>query len=275
MSARRSADPSPTPRPSGIPRRAAVGAALALGATAAWHIGPAGTWLPAVRHTLFPDLDGQGNPGHVALTFDDGPSPESTPLFLRALDELSVRATFFVLGDALRHDPRIGHAIAGRGHEIAVHGWHHERPWYPTPWRDAHDLARAADLVQQVCGRRPRWYRPPYGILTGGRWAAARRAGMRPVLWSASGHDWTAEADGASVLAEITGSLRGGGTVLLHDSDCTSAPGAWHAALDALPELVSHCREAGLTVGPLAEHEVGGPGRGSGGTARCRRGRAW
>ncbi|MFG2193859.1 polysaccharide deacetylase family protein [Streptomyces sp. NPDC048639] len=229
----------------------AAGAALA---TAGWHIGPAATWIPAVRRTLSPALDGQGDPGHVALTFDDGPDPLSTPRFLRELDRLSVRATFFVLGAELQRYADLGRRIVAEGHELAVHGWRHEWPWYPRLRRDLHDLPRAADTVLKVGGERPLWYRPPYGILTGGRWTAARRAGLQPVLWSAWGHDWTAQADPGSVLSEVAGTLRGGGTVLLHDSDRVSAPESWRAALGALPMLVAVCRERGMTVGPLGEH---------------------
>src|SRR5204862_5321585 len=50
--------------------------------------------------------------------------------------------------------------------------------------------------------------------------------------------------------------LRGGGTVLLHDSDRT-APGCWRSALGALSGLVGECRAAGWTVGRLAEHWSG------------------
>lgn len=235
-------------------RRAGAAAALSLAAVAACHAGPAVTWLPAVRRTLLPRLAGAGHPRHVALTFDDGPSPQSTPLFLQTLDDLGVRATFFVLGAALAACPDIGREIAGRGHELAVHGWHHERPWRPAPGRDRRDISRAAALVREIGGARPRWYRPPYGILTAGRWAASRRAGLQPVLWSAWGRDWTADAGPGSVLAEVTSALTGGGTVLLHDSDRTSHPGSWRAALGALPALVDRCRSAGWSVGPLAEH---------------------
>lgn len=96
--------------------------------------------------------------------------------------------------------------------------------------------------------------RPPYGILTSGRWIPARRAGLRLVLWSAWGRDGTADATAASVRALIGADLRGWGTVLLHDSDRVSAAGAWRSALGALPGLVNDCREAGPRVGPLAEH---------------------
>jgi peptidoglycan/xylan/chitin deacetylase (PgdA/CDA1 family) len=193
----------------------------------------------------------------VALTFDDGPDPGSTPCFLRELERLSVRATFFVLGEQLVRYPATGRRIVAAGHELAVHGWRHDRPWRPTPLRDARDLVRAADAVRCLTGAGPRWYRPAYGILTGGRLAAARRAGLRPVLWSVWAHDWTAWADAATVAAELLlPPLRGGETVLLHDSDSMSAPRSWQASLGALPGLVETCRARGLTVGPLAEHGI-------------------
>jgi peptidoglycan/xylan/chitin deacetylase (PgdA/CDA1 family) len=239
-----------------LPRTAAT-ALVPLAAVAAVHITPAVTWLPSVRRLLFPRLSGRGHWDHIALTFDDGPDPASTPRFLEVLDGLGVRATFFMLGESVAAHPALAAEVARRGHELAVHGWTHSRPWRPSPVRDAADVRRAVDALADATGVLPRWYRPPYGILTSGRWIAARRAGLRPVLWSAWGRDWTADATATSVRALIGADLRGGGTVLLHDSDRVSAAGAWRSALGALPGLVNDCREAGLRVGPLAEHGTG------------------
>ncbi|MFF8524892.1 polysaccharide deacetylase family protein [Streptomyces werraensis] len=233
-------------------RAASVGPTLAAGALA--HVGPAATWLPVVRRHLSPRLAGAGHPRHVALTFDDGPDPLSTTRFLDVLDGLGVRATFFVLGNAVARHPDVVRETARRGHEVAVHGWSHDRPWLPAPARDVRSLRRAVEAVRDVTGVAPRWYRPPYGILTSGRWAAARAAGLRPVLWTAWGRDWTATATPESVRATVEADLRGGGTVLLHDTDRTAAPGCWRATLGALPDLVAAWRTAGLTVGPLSEH---------------------
>ncbi|MEY7977001.1 polysaccharide deacetylase family protein [Streptomyces pilosus] len=234
-------------------------AALApVAAVAAAHVAPAATWLPVVRRR-FPRLAGIGDPAHVALTFDDGPDPGSTPRFLDALEELGVRATFFVLGDGVVRHPAVVRETVRRGHEVAVHGWSHERPWLPAPGDDVRALARAAGAVRELTGRCPRWYRPPYGILTSGRWAAARTVGLRPVLWTDWGRDWTRGATPASVRAAVTAGLRGGGTVLLHDTDRMAAPECWRAALGALPDIVRRCREAGLSVGPLTEHGTATP----------------
>lgn len=240
----------------------ALAAVPALAAAA--HILPAGTWLAGPRRAWFPGLAGLGRPGHVALTFDDGPDPRSTPAFLSALDDLGVRATFFVLGEHVAHAPELARETARLGHELAVHGWNHDRPWRPSPRREARRLAAAARAVAEVSGAPPTWYRPPYGILTGDRALAARRAGLRTVLWSAWGRDWAADATPGSVLVTLLADLRGGGTVLLHDSDRQSAPDSWRATLGALPALVSACRAAGLTVGPLRDHGVTPPAAGRG-----------
>lgn len=82
-------------------------------------MGPAATWLPAVRR-LLPGLAGAGAADHVALTFDDGPDPRSTPRFLDELARLGCRATFFVLGEMLERHPALGRRVVADGHEIAV-----------------------------------------------------------------------------------------------------------------------------------------------------------
>ncbi|MFV0137441.1 polysaccharide deacetylase family protein [Streptomyces sp. HMX87] len=225
-------------------------------AVAPAHAGPAATWLPGVRRRWFPELSGHGRSDRVALT-DDGPDPASTPRFLDALDGLGVRATFSVLGESVVRHPEVAREAVRRGHEPAVHGRRHDRPWLPSPAGDVRELLRAVRTVADATGRGPRWYRPPYGSLTAGRWAAARRAGPRPVLWTAWGEDWTPTATPASVRARVAAGLRGGGTILLHDTGHAATPGCRRAALGALPDLVGGCRAAGLPVGPLAGHGVG------------------
>ena len=233
-------------------------APVALGVVAAVHVAPAATWLWPVRRA-FPRLAGRGAPDHVALTFDDGPDPRSTPLFLDELERLGCRATFFVLGERLERHPGLGRRIVAQGHEIAVHGWRHRYTLTAPPGRTAAEIRAAVELVTAVTGARPAWYRPPYGVLGAEALAQAVTCGLRPVLWTAWGRDWTAGASPRSVLAALEPDLRGGATVLLHDSDHASAPGAWRSALGALPELVGRCRAAGLRVGALRDH--GGPAK--------------
>jgi peptidoglycan/xylan/chitin deacetylase (PgdA/CDA1 family) len=225
------------------------------------HAGPAAAWLPPVRRRM-PGLAGAGDLDHVALTFDDGPHPDSTPRFLDELARLGCHATFFVLGELLERHPRLGRRIVAEGHELAVHGWRHRNPLTAPPGRLTAEIGRTADLVSEAGAARAEWYRPPYGALSLEALVAARTRGLRPVLWSVWGRDWADTATPGSVLTTVAAGLHGGATVLLHDSDHASAPGCWRSALCALPALVARCRSMGLRVGPLRDHGVrGGSGR--------------
>jgi peptidoglycan/xylan/chitin deacetylase (PgdA/CDA1 family) len=218
------------------------------------HGGPGLTAIRPVRLRLFPRLAGVGQAGHLALTFDDGPDPRSTPAFLDVLATWRVQATFFVLGSMLAKAPKLAAEAVAAGHEIGVHGWDHRCAALRGPRAQRDDMARARDAVAEATGVVPRFYRPPYGVLSAGALAAARALHLTPVLWTNWGHEWAPGATPASVYRTITEDLRDGGTVLLHDSDCTSPDGSAGAALGALPMLLDECGRRGLSVGPMAEH---------------------
>ncbi len=225
-----------------------------LAAAAVAHAAPAALFVPRLRT---PRLAGQGDPGHVALTFDDGPNKESTPRFLRALEKLDVRATFFVLGRELAAAPELGREMVAAGHEIAVHGWDHRCFLRRSPKALHDELTRTVDLIALLTGTRPQWLRAPYGVFSASALVSARMLGLQPVLWSTWGFDWTSRATPRSVVRTVCRKLAGGGTILLHDSDVAAAPGAWRSALGAVPVLVAECRERGFAVGPLREHASG------------------
>lgn len=241
--------------PRAMPRPAALTAVmLALGGLAVTHAGPGVTALGPVRQRFFPRLSGLGRADHVAVTFDDGPDPAWTPAFLEVLAKWQVRATFFMLGSMAAREPGLAAEVAEAGHEVAVHGWAHRYTVLRGPRAVADDLARATDAVAGATGVQPRLYRPPYGVLSAGALAAARRLGLTPVLWTCWGREWTAGSTPRSVFTTLTRHLAGGATVLLHDSDCTSPPGSAAAALGALPLLLEECAIRGLGAGPVAEH---------------------
>ncbi len=236
-----------------------LGGAVGVAAVAAlaWHAAPALTAIGRMRQRYLPALAGVGSPDHVALTFDDGPHPLSTPRFLDVLDRLGVRATFFLLGRWAARTPGLVREIVAAGHEVGLHGYDHRCLLARGPHGTRADLTRGRDLIGELTGQPVRWYRPPYGVLTGAALDSSHRLGLTPVLWTAWGEDWIPRATPDSVYRTVLSDLAGGGTVLLHDSDVTSTPGSWRATLGAVPALVAACRERGLDVGPLAAH--GGP----------------
>ncbi|MGW7003128.1 polysaccharide deacetylase family protein [Streptomyces sp. NPDC054933] len=246
----------PASRKPGLARTVLKAGCVVLPTLAAVHAAPVVSTLGPLRNRLMPGLSGQGRPDHVALTFDDGPDPLSTPFFLRVLDEYRIRATFFVLGSMANRSPELLKEMAAAGHEIGIHGWQHRPLLLRGPRATYDDFARAHDRVAEITGQAPRLFRPPYGVMSTSAHLAVRRLGLTPVLWTCWGEDWTRRATPRSVYRTVTADLRGGGTILLHDSDCTSAPGAWRSALGALPLLLDTCERRGLQVGPLREHHA-------------------
>lgn len=241
------------------PELAAAGTAIALGGAAALvHAGPALAGVSPIGMRLTPALVGRGRTDHVALTFDDGPDPASTPAFLGELDRLGWKATFFVLGTMAREAPGLTAEIAAAGHEVAVHGDEHRNMLRRMPGAAADDIRRCRDTVADLTGVEPIWFRPPFGILSYGAVRGARRVGLRTVLWTTWGRDWRKEATPQTVVDDVLRRYVAGGTVLLHDSDCESYPGSWNAALGALPRLADRFAERDLAVGTLGAHEIPG-----------------
>jgi peptidoglycan/xylan/chitin deacetylase (PgdA/CDA1 family) len=230
--------------------------ALAVAALAVAQGGPGVSAIGPVRRRLFRRLAGYGAAGHVALTFDDGPAPGSTPRFLDLLSRRGVHATFFMLGSMAAAAPGLAGEIAAAGHEVAVHGWEHRYLTVCGPQAAHHDIARARDTIAGATGQVPRFFRPPYGVLSGSAVVAARRLSLRPLLWTCWGREWIPGATPESVYATVTTALGGGGTILLHDSDAASPPGSAVTALGALPRLLDECARRGLTVGTAAGHGI-------------------
>jgi peptidoglycan/xylan/chitin deacetylase (PgdA/CDA1 family) len=239
-------------------RHRAVGGLTAAGGAVAGamflHLVPGVVAWRSARCRLLPSLSGVGRPDHVAVTFDDGPDPGSTPRILDQLDELGWRATFFCLGSQADRAPGLVRELVERGHEIGVHGDSHRSHLRRPAPTVARDVGRARDRLEHLTGRPVRWFRPPYGGVSASTLAAARHLQLRLILWTTWGLDWKRDATPATVAAHVARTFVAGATVLLHDSDLTSAPQSWRATLGALPLLADDWRARGLTIGPLAEH---------------------
>jgi peptidoglycan/xylan/chitin deacetylase (PgdA/CDA1 family) len=189
--------------------------------------------------------------GPVALTFDDGPDPTTTPTVLDALDRLDLAATFFCTGAHVARHPELVAEIAARGHAIGTHGFEHAHHLWRSPGWIARDLD-AALHASSAAGVTPLWYRPPYGQASGPTLLAARRRGLRTVLWSGWGREWAAP-DAAAVAARVRAALAPGAVVLLHDSDAFSPPGSVQRTLDALDTVAADLHARGLRTATLDE----------------------
>lgn len=209
----------------------------------------------------------------VALTFDDGPDPDLTPRVLDVLDRFDVPATFCVMGfNAVEHPDLLKEMIA-RGHEIGSHTWNHRDLGDLTPDQTKRQLSLSRDVIRSITGREARYFRPPYGRLTGVAARYAAQMGYDVVLWSLNGGIARGGTPRA-VADHMVGSVRPGDVVLLHDGvgretfdDSVEGRGPVRRRREvevrALPEIIERSLEGGLEFTDLTDllsaHVIEGP----------------
>ena len=186
----------------------------------------------------------------VALTFDDGPSPDSTPFILELLAHHGLPATFFVLGERAARHPQLIRAILAGGHTIGNHSYRHDYfLMFRSPRVLREDIRRTQEAVQQS-GARPLVFRPPTGI-TGPRLKKAlARENLLAVNYSCRAFDYGNRSI-RNLAGRILQRLRPGDIIMLHDLPPRQREltGYWQKELRTLFEIL----KKEYRVVPLAE----------------------
>ena len=184
--------------------------------------------------------------GEVALTFDDGPSPELTPKVLDLLATRGMRATFFcVAAKAARH-PELMREIALRGHEVGNHSHFHSAAFACLGFRGLRlDIDTAQAILMETAGRAPRFFRPPMGFRSPLLDPVLHALGLKLVTWTRRGYD-TLHGDAAKVAARLERDLAAGDILLLHDGHCARTPSGDPVVLEVLPRLLDAIQRQGL-----------------------------
>lgn len=186
-------------------------------------------------------------PRLIALTFDDGPYPVTTPLLLQRLRDLHVPATFFLIGRDAEQFPDLAREIAAGGHEIADHTLTHPDLDVLDDAGVIAELRGGADSLERIAPdpAERTSFRPPHGRYTDATIRAAQSAGYATILWNDDPGDWRAVP--ASALQEhLLDRATAPEIVLLH----SGRP----ATIAALDPVVSAFRAAGyefVTVATL------------------------
>ena len=186
----------------------------------------------------------------IALTFDDGPDPATTPRVLDLLSAHGVKASFFLIGERAARNRPVVQRMVEAGHDVGNHGWSHKCLWFSDPWRTADEVRRGHDTLSEITGARPRFYRPAWGMTNLALFPLLRRLHTRCVFW-------TVQTEGrrpASASVQVTRARRRSqpGAILdLHDAD--GVPGAGQRLLDALPAIIQGLRADGYTLVPLRD----------------------
>ncbi|MGA2439907.1 MAG: polysaccharide deacetylase family protein [Tepidisphaeraceae bacterium] len=175
-----------------------------------------GLWFIGMNFFCRAECRGRVGTMKVALTFDDGPDPASTPELLELLRRERIPATFFCVGRNVAAHPELAARIVGEGHLLGNHSYRH--PWFISAlfgrWL-SRELERGQRAIEEAAGVKARYFRPPSGM-TGPHFAGAlRRAGLTLVGWDVRSFDTLGSA--RWVIERVVRKTRDGSIVLLHD----------------------------------------------------------
>ena len=186
----------------------------------------------------------------VALTFDDGPSPDATPRILDILGEARVSATFFLLGKHVERWPALARRIADEGHAIGNHGYHHGKLHLRGPAYARLDLRLGTDVIARATGQTPRHFRAPHGFRAPWVNPIARELGQRAVGWTLG--VWDSDRPGVDVIADrVRRGARPGCIVLLHDGDAYDPVGDRTQTAEALRHIIRNLSADGYRFATL------------------------
>lgn len=214
----------------------------------------------ATLGVVFPQLEmfgdvfwrGDVDESVVALTFDDGPHPDTTRQVLAILARGGHKATFFVVGRKVHEHADVVREIHEAGHELALHGYAHDRLYaFKTPSYVKQDIERTQRAIEEACGAVPTLFRPPMAHVSSRTAAGVKRAHVRLVGYSIRGLDGLGGANPERVVDRVERRLARGAVVLLHDA--AERDDFTPASIEALPRLLDTIDGRGMTTVTMSE----------------------
>jgi len=177
----------------------------------------------------------------VALTFDDGPSPETTPRILDLLRTKAVRGTFFVVGRRAEQHPELVRRMVAEGHVVGNHTFNHPPLFcFLTRWRLREEIRRTQHTLSALVGRPPTLFRSPVGLRHPFLARPLHEAGVEYISWQVRTLD-TWRQDPETLRARILDRVAPGDIVLMHDRPAAGT----EAMLAVLPEVIDRLKSRG------------------------------
>ena len=171
----------------------------------------------------------------VALTFDDGPDPKTTPQALDILKKYGAKATFFMVGQNIAGNEAIVKRVHNEGHQIGIHTWDHP-VLTKLPLESAKkEILDTQTAINNVIGIKPMITRPPYGAINT---TIQNSVDQSFIMWNVDSLDWKTRNTKA-IMQEIA-KTQPGSIILMHDIHQTS--------IDALPSVLEYLKSNGYTL---------------------------
>lgn len=151
----------------------------------------------------------------TALTFDDGPSLDTTPKILNILEQYNIQATFFLVGHQITNDTKdIIYRQVTLGCEIANHSWSHPAMNEMTTEEIKKEFNDTSEAIKKLIGYTPKFFRPPYIAVSDEMFKNINV----PFICGIGCNDWIPEITADQRAKTILDNVKDGSIILLHDA---------------------------------------------------------
>ncbi|MBK7130043.1 MAG: polysaccharide deacetylase family protein [Crocinitomicaceae bacterium] len=174
----------------------------------------------------------------IYLTFDDGPTSETTCWLLNLLAQHKIRVSFFCLGKNASLYPDLIQKMRDAGHAIGNHGYFH-LDGFKTKEADYIENAEAGFKIIPTT-----LYRPAYGRISPGQYEALTQMGYRLVFWSHLTYDFDDSMTSSARISKIKSATKPGAIFVFHDSQK-----AFSNLKYELPVLIKYWKSEGYMFG--------------------------
>lgn len=185
-----------------------------------------------------------GEEKKVALTFDAAWGADKTQGILDALEEYGATATFFLVGFWVDDYPDMVKAIDQSGCEIGNHSKNHLHMSKLSVEEISMELDYVSDKVETLTGKRPSYFRPPYGEYDNKLIEGVESVGMQAIQWSVDSLDWKG-LNAQEILSRVTKGVKNGSIILFHNNS--------DHILDALPLVLAYLQSEGYKTVTMSE----------------------
>ncbi len=183
----------------------------------------------------------------MALTINVDWGEEYIPPILDALEKNKTQATFFVTGRWAKKHPELLKLMASKGHQIENHGYSHPHPDKLSVGANKEEIKKTENIINEIIGRKTRFYAPPYGEKGVTGLQAADELGYQTILWTLDTVDWRADSTPEIIAKRILNPAiqygikpnKSGAIVLMHPKENT---------VKALPVILHQLTQEGFVL---------------------------
>ena len=180
----------------------------------------------------------------IAISFDCAWGVDHTDALLSAMEQNDVRCTFFAVEFWVKKYPQYAKKIVEKGHELGTHSRTHSYMSKQSKEEITDELYTSSKAIEEVTGKKPTLFRPPYGDYDNDVIQTSLQAGLYPIQWDVDSLDWK-NLSATEIALRIINGVKPGSIILCHNNGLHTS--------EALPMIFSTLKNRGFTFVPIGE----------------------